>query len=336
MKQVNDWLASRTFHHSQFSDIKKLLKKKEKSGLTFSLCFPTLNEEKTIGKEVVIMKSELMDRYPLLDEIAVIDSGSTDKTREIAEEFGATVFLASDHLKSQGQLRGKGENLWKALYLLKSDIIIYIDADIANIHPKFVTGLVGPILDNPDIRFVKAFYERPISFGKTNRSSGGGGRVTEILIRPLFSQFFPELTGIIQPLSGEFCGYREVLEQLPFPVGYGVETSSLIDISQQFGLNAIAQTDLDKRVHRNQETKALGRMSFGILQTFWNRLRTYQGVADLEPLSYLMNQIEVSKKCKLVSREIKEFERKPMVQVKEYMEKFPGKRTKAPAKKKKK
>ena len=149
--------------------------------------------------------------------------------------------------------KGMGENLWKAIYLLEGDIIIYIDADIANIHPKFVYGLVGPMFTNPEIKFVKAFYERPLTFSRGIRSSGGG-RVTEILIRPLFSQFFPELTGILQPLSGEFCGYREVFEQLPFPIGYGIETSSLIDISQKFGLKAIAQTDLDIRVHRNQET----------------------------------------------------------------------------------
>uniref|UniRef100_UPI000B7F8077 glucosyl-3-phosphoglycerate synthase n=1 Tax=Candidatus Entotheonella palauensis TaxID=93172 RepID=UPI000B7F8077 len=279
---------------------------------------PTLNEEKTIGKEVVIMKSELMDRYPLLDEIAVIDTGSVDNTREIAEEFGAKVFLASDHLKEMGELRGKGENLWKALYLLSGDIIVYIDADIANIHPKFVYGLLGPMLTNPDVKFCKAFYERPLAMEGGPRSEGGGGRVTEILIRPLFAQFFPELTGIIQPLSGEFAGYRTIFEQLSFPVGYGVETSLLIDISQKFGLEAMAQTDLDKRIHRNQQTKALGRMSFGILQTFWNRLNALKCVEHLEPESFVMNQIEVDTEPRMVGQEIREYERPPMLEVEPY------------------
>lgn len=321
MKSLDDWLQTHTFHHSQFTDLNELVRLKNHHQLTISLCFPTLNEEKTIGKEVVLMKSELMDRYPLLDEIAVIDSGSTDTTREIAAEFGAKVFLASDYLPNMGELRGKGENLWKAIYLLHGDIIIYIDADISNIHPKFVYGLLGPLLQNTDLKFCKAFYERPLSMDSGPRSESGGGRVTEILIRPLFSQFFPELTSIVQPLSGEFAGYRHVFEQLSFPVGYGVETSLLIDISQQFGMDAIAQTDLDKRVHRNQQTKALGRMAFGILQTFWNRLNTLDGIDNLKPLSYIMNQIEIETEPKMVGQEIREYERPPMKDVEDYQRK---------------
>jgi glucosyl-3-phosphoglycerate synthase len=220
MTNVNEWLKERTFHHSQFWDIKKLVEKKLERGLKISLCFPTLNEEKTIGKEVVLIKSELMDRYPLLDEIAVIDSGSTDKTLEVAKQFGAKTFTASEHLVEEGPMKGKGENLWKAIYLLEGDIIIYLDADISNIHPKFVYGILGPLLYNEDIKYVKAFYDRPLNFSKeSTKGKGQGGRTTEILIRPLFSQFFPELTGLIQPLSGEFAGYREVFEQIPFPIG---------------------------------------------------------------------------------------------------------------------
>jgi glucosyl-3-phosphoglycerate synthase len=318
MKSLDEWLKKRTFHHSQFNDLKELVALKEQLQLSISLCLPTLNEEKTIGKEVVIMKSELMDRYPLLDEIAVIDSGSTDHTCEIAEEFGAKVFLASEYLKEMGELRGKGENLWKALYLLRGDIIIYIDADISNIHPKFVYGLLGPMLTDTEIKFCKAFYERPLAVEGGARSEGGDGRVTEILIRPLFAQFFPELAGIIQPLSGEFAGYRSIFEQLSFPVGYGIETSLLIDISQKFGLEAMAQTDLDKRIHRNQQTRALGRMSFGILQTFWNRLNALKSVEHLVPESFVMNQVEVETELRIVGQEIREYERPPMLEVESY------------------
>ncbi len=145
------WLAERTFHHSQFWDLKQLVEHKEKQGLKISLCLPTLNEEQTIGKEIVILKAELHDRYPLLDEIAVIDSGSTDRTREVAASFGADVYLASDQFPQHGEHRGKGENLWKALYLLHGDIIVYVDTDINNIHPRFVYGLVGPLIQNPAV-----------------------------------------------------------------------------------------------------------------------------------------------------------------------------------------
>ena len=263
------WLARNTFHHGEFWDIIKLVEEKEKKGMTISLCIPTLNEEKTIGKEVLILRSELMERYPLVDEFAVIDSGSSDRTLEVAKNYGADVYLASDILPEVGDKRGKGENLWKAIHQLKGDVICYVDADISNIHPRFVYGLVAPLIKQEEVQYVKAFYDRPLNYSSGLRSSGGG-RVTEILIRPLFSLFYPELTNVIQPLSGEYAARREVLEMIPFPIGYGVETSHLLDLYEKFGLNAFAQTDLDRRVHRNQTTNALGKMSFGILQTFFN------------------------------------------------------------------
>jgi glucosyl-3-phosphoglycerate synthase len=271
MDKIAHWLASHTFHHSEFWDLLKLVEAKEKQGLKVSLCIPTLNEEKTIGKEVVIFRSELMERYPLIDEFAVIDSGSTDKTREIAASFGADVYEAADILPGLDTKRGKGENLWKAIYQLKGDIICYVDADIANIHPRFVYGLVAPLIYHSHIHYVKAFYDRPLAYSTGIRPSGGG-RVTEILVRPLFSLFFPELTALIQPLSGEYAVRRNVLESIPFPIGYGVETSHILDVYHEWGLEAFAQTDLDQRVHRNQDTMALGKMSFGILQSFLNRL----------------------------------------------------------------
>ncbi|MEA2012078.1 MAG: glucosyl-3-phosphoglycerate synthase [Verrucomicrobiota bacterium] len=319
MKKLNNWLENNTFQHSQFWDLKKLVEKKEERNLKISLCFPTLNEEETIGKEIILISSELKERYPLIDEIAVIDSGSTDNTQAIAEEYGAKFFLASDYLQEEGKMKGKGENLWKAIYLLKGDIIVFIDSDILNIHPKFVYGLLGPILYNDPIKYVKAFYERPINLGGGLLGSGGG-RVTEILIRPLFAQFFPELAAVIQPLSGEFAGYREIFEQLPFPVGYGVETSQLIDIYQKWGLDAIAQTNLDERIHRNQSTKALGKMSFGILQTFWNRLSKYKGIDNISLENFSMINVETdeNKTSKIITRKIVEQERPPMIEVEAY------------------
>ena len=166
------------------------------------------------------------------------------------------------------------ENLWKAIHQLKGDVICYVDADISNIHPRFVYALIAPLIHQSSIHYVKSFYERPIVQSGGDIRSTGGGRVTEILVRPLFSLFYPELTPLFQPLSGEYAVRREVLEQIPFPVGYGVETSHLLDVYDNWGMEAFAQVDLDKRIHRNQSTAALGRMSFGILQAFISRLRT--------------------------------------------------------------
>lgn len=316
------WLKERTFHHSNFWDMRWLVREKERQGLKISLCLPALNEAATIGKEIVILKSELKDRYPLVDEIAVIDSGSRDKTREIAAEFGADVYLASEHLPQYGNHPGKGENLWKALHLLDGDIIVYVDSDINNIHPRFVYGLIGPLIQNPEVQYVKAFYDRPLAFSQGYRPSGGG-RVTEILVRPLFSLFYPDLAAVIQPLSGEYAGRRAILEQIPFPVGYGVETAMLIDIYEKLGLNAFAQTDLDTRVHRNQETIALGRMSFGILRTFFNRLTRQQRVqlAEMLPAKMWQHQVDDGE-FTLLEYPIEEFERPPMLEIAEYVEKF--------------
>jgi len=318
----DQWLNERTFHHSAFWDIKRLVEEKERQGLTISLCLPALNEEKTIGQEIVILKAELADRYPLLDEIAVIDSGSTDRTCEIAASFGADVYIASEHLPECGDHRGKGENLWKGLYLLRGDIIVYVDTDIKNIHPRFVYGLVGPLIHDPNVHYVKAFYDRPLAFSGGLRPTGGG-RVTEILIRPLFSLFYPELAGILQPLSGEYAGRRSILEQIAFPVGYGVETAMLIDIYERLGLYAFAQTDLDRRIHRNQETIALGRMAFGVLRTFMKRLQQDDIARFDRELPSLMRQYEVNEGVyRQVEYDIEEFERPPMIEIDAYRRKF--------------
>lgn len=312
------WLDKNTFHHGEFWDILDLVEEKEKKNLTISLCIPTLNEEKTIGKEVLILRSELMERYPLIDEFAVIDSGSKDKTLEVAQSYGADTYLASNILPEVGDKRGKGENLWKAIHQLKGDIICYVDADISNIHPRFVYGLVAPLIKQAEVQYVKAFYDRPLNYSSGLRSSGGG-RVTEILIRPLFSLFYPELTNIIQPLSGEYAARRQVLEMIPFPIGYGVETSHLLDLYEKFGLDAFAQTDLDRRVHRNQTTNALGKMSFGILQTFINRLQS-QGMIDRVPdmeKFYRRFEVEDGAYNQLV-QEVVEEERPPMIEIDGY------------------
>lgn len=319
---LNDWIRENTMHHSRFWDLKKLVEEKEKQGLRISLCLPTLNEEKTIGKEIVMFKSELMDRYPLLDEIAVIDSGSLDKTRETAAQFGADVYLSADILPQYGEKKGKGENLWKAVYELTGDIIVYVDADIKNIHPRFAYGLVAPLIHRPEVQYVKAFYDRPLAFSQGVRPSGGG-RVTEILVRPLFSLFFPDLTGLVQPLSGEYAVRREVLDKIPFPIGYGVETSHLIDVYEKWGMEALAQVDLDRRIHRNQETRDLGKMAFGILRAFLKRAEAFGVIGSLPELSHYLRQFQVNAETfEQVLHEIVEEERPPMIEIPEYREKY--------------
>ncbi|MBN1515429.1 glucosyl-3-phosphoglycerate synthase [Candidatus Sumerlaeota bacterium] len=319
---INEWIARNTHHHSEYWDLRKMIAAKQRQGLKISLCIPTLNEEKTIGKEIVIFKSELVDRYPLVDELAVIDSGSQDATLDVAASFGADTYLASEILPEAGEKRGKGENLWKAIYQLNGDIIVYVDADIKNIHPRFVYGLIGPLIYQPEVRYVKAFYDRPLAFSSGIRPSGGG-RVTEILIRPLFSLFFPELTALIQPLSGEYAVRREVLESIPFPIGYGVETSHLIDVYQQWGLAAFAQTDLDQRVHRNQGARSLGKMGFGILQTFFKRLPHLGFTAAMPEMQTVLRQFQVSdNQYEQILHDIVEDERPPMITLEQYRTKF--------------
>src|SRR6056297_3519269 len=315
---LNTWLKRNTYHHSAFTDLEDLVAQKKKQNITISLCIPTLNEEATIGKEIILFRSELMSRYPLLDEIAVIDSGSTDDTVSVARSFGADVYLADNILPDLDTKKGKGENLWKAIYQLKGDIIVYIDADIKNIHPRFAYGLIAPLVYRKEIQYVKAFYDRPLAFSQEVRPSGGG-RVTEILIRPLFSLFFPELTAIIQPLSGEYAVRREVLERIPFPIGYGVETSHLIDVYSLYDLNAFGQTDLDQRVHRNQDTRSLGKMAFGILQTFFSRLQALDIIHDKLELSHILRQFQAhDEEFETLEIEIMEEERPPMITVDEY------------------
>ena len=266
---------TRIFHHREFPDAAALAECKGAN--TIALVIPTLNEEATIGEIVTVLRVALKERVPLLDRIVVVDSGSSDGTVRRAMGAGAEVIVASEILPGldpAGGARGKGENLYKATHAVECDILCFLDGDIRGMHPRFVLGLVGPLLLHPELQFVKAFYDRPAQAageGEGGRPQGGG-RVTEILVRPLFSMFRPELSAIIQPLSGEYAARRTLLRQLPFPVGYGVEMAHLLEISSRFGMGVIAQTDLEERLHRHQGTADLGRMAFAILQVFLRRL----------------------------------------------------------------
>ena len=317
---VDKWFAENTYHADEFSQLNELMELKRQQGVTISLALPALDEQETVGKVINMMKKELIRKVPLLDEIVLIDSNSTDRTREIAKKTGVPVYIHQHLLERLGARQGKGEALWKSLLVTSGDIIVWIDTDIVNIHPRFVYGIVGPLLLNSQIQLVKGFYRRPLRVGE-KMQAGGGGRVTELTARPLLNLFYPELSGVVQPLSGEYAGRREALEQVSFFSGYGVETGLLIDIYEKFGLQAIAQVDLLERIHHNQHLEALSKMSFAIIQTVFRKLESRFGRAVLEDVNRSMKLIRHgSKGYFLEVEEIAERERPPMIEVQEYLE----------------
>ncbi len=317
---VDKWFAENTFHANEFTNLKELMLLKEKQGTTISLALPALNEEKTVGKVITTIKTKLMEEVPIIDEIILMDSNSTDRTREIARELGVPVYIHQHLLPDMDPRPGKGEALWKSLLVTKGDIVAWIDTDIVNIHPRFVYGILGPLLLNHNIQLVKGFYRRPLKVGD-KMQAGGGGRVTELTARPLLNLFYPELSGIVQPLSGEYAGRREALERATFFSGYGVETGLVIDIFEQFGLGAIAQVDLQERIHHNQELAALGKMSFAIIQTVLRKLEKRFERSIIEDINKTMKLIKYQRGgYYLEVEEVTEHERPPMITIPAYLE----------------
>ncbi len=317
---VDKWFAEKTFHADEFSDLQELMALKEKQGCTLSLALPALNEESTVGNVIRTLKKSLQEKVPLFDEIVLINSNSSDRTRQIAERLGVPVYIHQELLPELGARSGKGEALWKSLLVTKGDIIAWIDTDIVNIHPRFVYGIVGPLLLNRDIQLVKGFYRRPLRVGDKVQA-GGGGRVTELMARPLLNLFYPELSGVVQPLSGEYAGRRESLETAVFFSGYGVETGLLIDIFERYGLRSIAQVDLLERIHRNQGLEALSKMSFAIAQTILRKLEGRHERAIIEDVNRTMKLIHYADgKYSLEVEEIAEQERPPMVSLAAYQD----------------
>ena len=322
--KVDRWFAEANFHHSEFSDIARLTNLKEKQGLTVSLVLPTLNESETIGPIVRRAVREMQERYPLVDEILVIDSDSTDDTVAIAEGEGARVLAHSAVLPRYGSFRGKGEALWKSLFETSGDIVVWADTDVRNWHHRMVYGTLGPLLVEPRLQYVKGYYQRPIVEGGVLKE-GGGGRVTELVARPLINLFFPELSGMIQPLSGEYAGRRTLLEQIPFFTGYAVEIGHLIDASERAGIDGLGQVDLERRVHRNQELEGLSRMSFVILQAVMKRLEERRRARLFAELGSTMKLPRSGRgRLSLEVHELADHERPPMIRIPEYVEKRRG------------
>jgi glucosyl-3-phosphoglycerate synthase len=266
---VEAWATYRTTSAADWP-ARRLLRAKGANRV--SVVLPARNEEATVGAIVSTIREHLMDRVALVDELIVVDSRSTDRTAQVARAAGAEVVSQDAMTRGLPRLTGKGDALWAGLAAAEGDVVAFVDADLREFRPHFVTGLLGPLLTDPSVDFVKGFYHRPL-VGAATVEQDGGGRVTELMARPLLNLFWPELAGFVQPLAGEYAGRRDVLERVPFVSGYGVETAMMIDLLDLVGLDALAQVDLGERKHRHQDTAALGRMSAQIMLTAWSRLQ---------------------------------------------------------------
>ena len=241
-----------------------------KAGRTVSVVLPALNEEETI-ESVIDSISPLVDG--LVDELIVLDSGSTDDTEIRAIAAGARVVSREQALPEVPVRSGKGEALWRSLAATSGDIVVFVDSDLIDPHPMFVPWLLAPLLTCDGIHLVKSFYRRPLGVGDVGVAAGttGGGRVTELVARPLLAALRPELGCMLQPLGGEYAASRELLTSLPFAPGYGVEIGLLVDTFDRLGLDAIAQVNLGVRAHRNRPLAELGVMSRQVIATLLSR-----------------------------------------------------------------
>ncbi|MEW2140929.1 glucosyl-3-phosphoglycerate synthase [Streptomyces sp. NPDC005409] len=268
LEEVERWLADRSWSAAD-RPLDQLLDRKRATGSTVSVVLPALDEEATVGAIVETIRRELIEGLPvpLVDELLVVDSGSRDRTAQVAADAGARVVHRDEILPRIPALHGKGEVLWRSLLATSGDIVCFVDADLRDFSASFVSGIVGPLLTEPDVQFVKAMYDRPLG-----DAPGQGGRVTELVARPLLNLHWPQLAGFVQPLGGEYAVRRSLLERLPFPVGYGVELGLLVDALHTVGLDALAQVDVGVRLHRHQDGQALGRMAAAIYRTALLRL----------------------------------------------------------------
>ena len=256
-------VGRRHFHHGEFRPDDLVA---ARGSTSISVCLPAKDEARTVADIVGDIRRELVERHPLVDEIVVVDDRSVDATAAQAAAAGATVISTQEPFGDAFVGTGKGEAMWRGLAASSGDIVVYCDADIADFDIRFVLGLVGPLLLDDTVLFVKGFYERP-----DTHAPGTGGRTTELVARPLISLLFPSLTGIVQPLSGEYAGRRHVLESVPFVQGYGVDLGLLVDIEQHWGAASLAQVDLESRLHRNRTLDQLSPQALSIMQTAFAR-----------------------------------------------------------------
>lgn len=315
LAEVRSWLRRRTSTAGDWP-VQALLGAKGTTRV--SVVLPARNEQATVGTIVAAIRRDLMERAPLVDEIVVIDSCSTDDTAVVAAAAGAEVFSQEAVLPHLPRMSGKGEALWKSLAVTTGDVIVFVDADLRNFSTSFVTGLLGPLFAEPEIGYVKGCYDRPLVTGH-GRVEGGGGRVTELVARPLLNMHWPELAGVMQPLGGEYAGRRTLLERLPFVTGYGVELGLLLDVLEDAGLDALAQVDLGCRVHSHQSTEALGVMSSQIMLTAWSRLERHGRLLPLStPATTLTQFRRAGAEHDARTSDVQVEERPPMAHIADY------------------
>jgi glucosyl-3-phosphoglycerate synthase len=279
LPQVDQWLNRRSSRAADWP-VSRLVA--AKAGTSISVVIPARDEESTVGSIVRVIRRRLMREVPLVDELVVVDSCSTDGTARVAESAGARVVRQGavfDRLPTGCAVGGgKGAALWEGLAATSGDLVVFVDADLHSFTPDFITGLLGPLLTDPAVAYVKGFYHRSLVY-EDRTVPDGGGRVTELVARPLLNLYWPELAGFIQPLAGEYAGRREVLEAVPFVTSYGVEVGLLIDLLELVGLDALAQVDLGYRQHRHQDNEGLGRMAAQIIITALGRRDRQRQVA---------------------------------------------------------
>jgi glucosyl-3-phosphoglycerate synthase len=264
---IEQWFARRTWQEPPWSVAELVAAKR---GRRVSVVLPALDEEATVGAIVAAILPLTAGPSPLVDELVVMDSGSSDTTIEVAAAAGARVVRRTEVVEDLEPLAGKGEVLWRALAATTGDVLCYIDSDLVDFDPAFVPALLGPLLVEDGVHLVKGFYRRPLRL-ETSEVDTGGGRVTELLVRPLLAALRPELASVVQPLGGEYAGTRELLESLPFAAGYGVEIGLLLDTHAERGLDAIAQVNLGVRTHRNRPLTELASMSRQVIATLLSR-----------------------------------------------------------------
>jgi glucosyl-3-phosphoglycerate synthase len=319
--QVQQWFETRTYAGCASTPDVLAGLVALKGAARVSVVLPARNEQETVGAIVSAVRRDLMDgAHELVDELVVVDSGSTDATSDIARRAGARVVHVDDVLADLPSVLGKGEALWRAVAATHGDVVVFVDADLLEFSSSTVTGLLAPMLGDPGLALVKATYDRPLADGARVHPAGGG-RVTELVARPLLNLHWPQLAGFVQPLAGEYAARRTLLEQLPFPTGYGVELGLLIDALDHVGLDALGQVDLGTRHHRHHDDQTLGRMAAEIWQTAWTRLHR-SGVSHSHLLDPTLTQFSRTAPdvgaYRPVTHEVTALERPPLVTVAGY------------------
>ena len=306
---VREWFESRSYRHGEFADVGALARRKRELRVTVSLVLPTREVAPTLGA-ILAEVAALNERAGLVDQLVVVDAASADGTADVARRGGAEVHDESDLMPSFGPVVGKGDAMWRALSVARGDLIVFADSDTGNFGRHFVYGLLGPLLAEASVHFVKGAYHRPFT-APDGTVVDDAGRVTELTAKPLFGIFYPELCGFGQPLAGEVAARRDLLRAIPFCTGYAVETAMMIDVLRHAGLDAMAQVDLGTRQNSSQRLLALGAMSYAVARAVMMRA---QG-GDTGDLESYLHAACTPAGVRLEQRRVKVLERPPMADV---------------------